>query len=103
MEPNNEWCVDAAHILSAENLAQIRAALEQDYIIVEHLHFAGGSSKDTLHFGDFDDFMAHLTAKTKPGDLFYIYALNDLYEKKLYLIRAKYPDAQGRTPIGGPY
>ena len=103
MTDDNVWVIDEAHLLSADNLAQIRAALEQDYIIVEHLHLAGGSSKDTLLFGDFDAFREYLTAKAKPGDLFYIYALHDLYEQKLYLVRAKYPDAQGRTPTGGPY
>jgi uncharacterized SAM-dependent methyltransferase len=103
MADNNAWVIDEAHLLSAVNLAKIRAALEQDYIIVEHLHLAGGSSKDTLLFGDFDTFREYLTATAKPGDLFYIYALHDLYKKKLYLVRAKYPDPQGRTPTGGPY
>lgn len=99
----NEWVVDVANVLVPANLARIAAALEQDYIIVEHLHYAGGSSKDTLLFGSFEEFMEHLTTKTKPGDLFYIYALHELYDRKLYLLRAKYPDAQGRTPPGGPY
>jgi len=68
----NEWVVDVANVLVPANLARIAVALEQDYIIVEHLHYAGGSSKDTLLFGSFEEFMEHLTTKTKPGDLFYI-------------------------------
>ena len=53
----NEWLLDASHVLSTENLARIRASLERDHIIVEHMHYAGGSGKDTLLFADFDEFL----------------------------------------------
>lgn len=98
-----EWAVDVDNILSPEVIERIKAAIDQDYIVVEHMHYAGGSSKDTLLFFDFDTFSEHVQNESRPGDLFYIYSLNELYEKNLYLIRAKYPDKDGRTPINGPY
>src|SRR5690242_4894191 len=40
----NGWVVDANNVLSPAVMDRVKSAIEQDYIIVEHMHYAGGRS-----------------------------------------------------------
>jgi hypothetical protein len=99
----HEWVTDQPNIMSEESLTKIRGALDRGYIVVEHMHFYGGRSFDKMFIEDFEDFMDYIRAKAKPGDQFVIYAIEEMFDKKLYSLKAKFPDDQGRVPIGGSY
>jgi hypothetical protein len=98
-----EWVTNQPNIMSEESLAKVRAALDKGYIVVEHMHFYGGRSLDKMFIEDFEDFMDYVRAKAKPGDQFVIYAIEEMFDKKLYTLKAKFPDAEGRVPVGGAY
>jgi hypothetical protein len=97
-----EW-VAGPSILSPENLQKVREALDRGYIVLEHMHFLGGRSLDKMFIEDLEDFMEYIKTKAKPGDLFVIYAMEHLFDRELYTVKAKYPDDQGRIPVGGAY
>src|SRR5438105_2336035 len=99
----HEWVADQPNIVSEESLSKIRAALAKGYIVVEHMHFYGGRSLDKMFMEEFDDFMDYVRTKTKPGDQFVVYAIEELFDKNLYTLKAKFPDAEGRVPVGGAY
>jgi hypothetical protein len=98
-----EWTSDGPSIVAPENLQKIRDALDAGYIVLEHMHYFGGRSLDKMFVEDFEDFMDYVNTKAKPGDQFVIYAMEKLFDNKLYTLKAKYPDAKGRVPVGGAY
>jgi hypothetical protein len=101
---SNNWTHDpSSNIASEQNKTKIRDALTKGYIVLEHMHFGGGTGLDKLLIDEYEDFLTYIETKAKPGDQFVIYAIEDLFDRGLYLLKCKFPDDQGRTPRGGSY
>jgi hypothetical protein len=52
-------------------------------------------------FDYFDDFKAYLDTRVKPGDAIDVWPFPT--DIATAIARAKYPDAEGRVPLGGAY
>jgi len=96
------WSHTGANILSADHLAVIERHLnEVGNIAVEHWHYYGSKSPTPLAFNDYEAFVHYLNTEVQPGDGIDVYAFPSNAESAL--VRAKYPDKEGRVPEGGAY
>jgi hypothetical protein len=96
--------MDGPNILSAEMIKVVEQALvRRGSIIVEHRIMNGGGNPYKLVFDDIEDFMDHLKKTAKPGDNVLVWCYDELCRDDNLVTRGKYPDADGRTPIGGSY
>ena len=92
------------NILSSQNLEAIRKELDDEGpVIVEHWIYYGGCSPNHYLFYDFDDFVKYLKANVKPGDAIDVWSFHNVCNPDNALTRAKYPDKNGHTPLGGAY
>jgi hypothetical protein len=90
-------------ILSSENLAALRAALELTPLIVEHWFYYGGRSPERRIFEYSEDLEAYLGAHAKPGDDIWVWRFDVLCQNDNTLTHGKVPDADGNVPAGGAY
>ncbi len=100
---NDDWSKAGANILSPDLLAKIRAALEQEPLILEHWHYYGSRAPDRMIFEDYEDFLTYLKSHARPGDSFHIWGYAALCRDDNELVWGKYPDEKGRTPRRGAY
>jgi len=98
-----EWVTDAPNILSGEANERVRKAFQNGDVVVQHMYFAGGRSLTAHLFYDYEDFEEYLKKEAKPGDQFVVFDLEDLWWRTLYTVKAKFPNAEGKVPTGGPY
>jgi hypothetical protein len=98
-----DWVTEAPNILSGEANERVRKACDQGEIVVQHMYFFGGRALSTHVFHDYEDFEEYLKREAKPGDQFVVFDLEDLWEKKLYAVKAKFPNSEGKVPVGGSY
>ena len=89
-------------ITSQEKLAKIAEALDQTALIVEHRHYRGACAPTRLFFDDYGEFLAYLNEHSRPGDSFLAWSF-DLCTDANAIAAGKYPDKQGRVPVGGAY
>jgi len=90
-------------ILAEENLALLRAALEETLLIVEHWFFRGASAPDRHIFDDAEAFEAYLRTRTRPGDAIWVWRFDALCRDDNALTHAKVPDVDGAVPARGWY
>src|SRR5437867_12542061 len=97
-----EWTDTGENILSSKNLAAVERYLEDvGAIAVQHWHYYGASAPTRLTFDAFEDFKAYLDSRVKPGDAIDVWPFpTDIANA---LARGKYPDGEGRVPVGGAY
>jgi hypothetical protein len=97
-----EWTDNGENILSVKNLSAIERHLEEvDAIVVQHWHYYGASAPTRLAFDSFEDFRAYLDSRVKPGDAIDVWPFPT--DIATAIVRAKYPDREGRVPVGGAY
>ena len=97
-----EWSHDGENILSPRNLAAVERHLDAvGAIVVEHWHYYGGSAPTHLAFDCFDEFKGYLASRVKPGDAIDVWPFPT--DTATAIACAKYPDAEGRVPLGGAY
>src|SRR5437773_11184217 len=95
-----EWTDRGENILSSKNLAAIEHYLEEvGAIVVQHWHYYGASAPTRLAFDAFDEFKAYLQSRVKPGDAIDVWPFPTNIAAAI--ARGKYPDGDGRVPIGG--
>ena len=100
----DEWTTDGAKITSPENLANIKAVLEDEApIIVEHWFYRGSSAPDRVIFDDFEDFVDYLNEKASAGDMVNVWNFGRACTQKNVLAYGKCPDDEDRVPKKGAY
>jgi len=100
----NEWVSDGRKILSAENVAAVRATLEgEGPVIVEHWFYRGSRSPERLVFDDIDAFIEYVQGSARAGDAFHVWSFASVCRDENVLVSGKYPDADGHVPRGGAY
>jgi hypothetical protein len=90
-------------ILAPETLAQLRAALEETPLIIEHRFYRGSRAPDRLIFDDAEECERYLRTCTHPGDAIWIWRYDALCRSDNALANAKVPDTDGAVPARGPY
>lgn len=103
MAARDDWSEAGNNILAPELLAKVRDILEREPVILEHRLYAGSSAPLMLIFDDYEEFVRHLESRARPGDHLLIWGYSGLCRDDNIAVDAKYPDAAGRTPRGGPY
>ena len=94
--------IDASELFTGPNAyQQIAASKEVDAIVVQHWHYYGASAPTRLAFDAFDEFKAYLQSRVKPGDAIDVWPFPTNIAAAI--ARGKYPDGDGRVPIGGAY
>ena len=94
-----EWTDKGESILSPKNLMAVERHLEDvGPIVVEHWHYYGASTPTHLAFDSFDQFKAYLGSHVKPGDAIDVWPFPTNIGAAI--ARAKYPDMEGRVPVG---
>jgi len=97
-----QWTDQGENILSPRNLAAVERHLnEVGAIVVERWHYYGARAPTHLAFDDFDEFKAYLGSLVKPGDAIDVWPFPT--DTNRAIARAKYPDGEGRVPVGGAY
>ena len=97
------WSTSGPVINSAENLAAIRATLEdRGPILVEWWHYRGSAAPDRLIFDAFDAFAAWL-AETTAGDAIWVWDWAAICRDDNALAHGKSPDESGQVPARGAY
>jgi hypothetical protein len=91
------------NILSPEHLEQLRAALEDTPVIVEHWFYRGSSAPDRHVFDDFEKLEAYLRTRTTPGDDIWAGRFDTLCRNENSLVHGKVPDTDGAVPASAPY
>jgi hypothetical protein len=100
----DEWTSDGRKILSPENLAAIRDALENEGpIIVEHWFYYGSRAPDRFIFEDLDDFVEHVKTQSRIGDAFHVWSFFSVCKNENEIAAGKFPDADGCVPRKGAY
>lgn len=99
---SDDWTTEGDKINSPENLAAVRAELDQGPIIVERWFLRGSSAPERLIFEDFEPFAAWLS-RTFAGDAIYAWSYAKACLADNAVASGKAPDEQGRTPRRGPY
>ncbi|MBS0633167.1 MAG: hypothetical protein JSS11_14750 [Verrucomicrobia bacterium] len=96
-----DWTNGGENILAAEKLAAVREHLSKvGNIAVAHWHYCGARAPTPLAFDDFDLFEEYLKRDVRPGDAIDVYSFP--HGSKTIAI-GKFPDSEGRVPIGGAY
>ena len=103
MSQGDDWSDHDENILAPENLARLKAALEQEPLIVEHRHFRAASAPDRLIFDDYDELHAYLHANAHAGDHLLIWRYSSLSRDDNLFLSGKFPDPRGLTPRRGSY
>ena len=104
MSHRPDWTKDGDSILAPERLTQIHRVLDDvGPIIVQHWFYYGARAPDLLAFNNSDDFDEYLKTKVAPGDAIDVWSFDACCKVENALARAKYPDAEGRVPLGGAY
>jgi hypothetical protein len=103
IDERDEWSKSGFDISSPDILVKIKAALEQEPIILEHRFYRGSRAPDRLIFDDYADFSKYLESHARPGDSFHVWRYSALCRDDNILLSGKYPDALGRVPRTGTY
>ena len=104
MVERNGWSKDGRSITSEDRLAAIRQVLEDTGpVIVEHWFYYGSRAPDRLVFDDYDEFLEYLNNSASPGDALHVWDFASLCRDENTLADGKYPDSEGRVPLGGAY
>ena len=100
----DEWTSDGRKILSPENLAAIRDALENEGpIIVEHWFYYGSRAPDRFIFEALDDFVEHVQTQSRIGDAFHVWSFFSVCKNENEIAAGKFPDDDGCVPRKGAY
>src|SRR5687768_10075043 len=100
-DPKPSWTKSGENILSPEKLRPIRQHLDDvGSIAVLHWHYYGSRAPTPLAFGDYDGFEAYLKKEVQAGDAIDVYPFPHQAEP---IARGKFPDREGRVPVGGAY
>jgi hypothetical protein len=89
-------------ILDPRQLEQLRAALTETPLIVEHWYYRGGRAPRLFAFDDFEELQKHLAA-ARPGDAFDVWRYDRACRRDNLFATGKRPDSDGAVPAGGPY
>jgi hypothetical protein len=90
------WTPSGPNILAEANLRIADEVLRQGWICGVHLHFAGGTSGDTVVFGEYAAYLKYVNAAT-PGDLFVLWSVPEMRRRDLLLVDARYREAEPLT------
>ena len=96
------WCLSSYNITTAENIAAIRAAVEQAPIIVEHWLYCRGSAPERRIFEEFEEFDEYLRGSAQPGDAFYVWSFKECRDDNT-VAQGKFPDSRSFVPRRGAY
>jgi hypothetical protein len=90
--------------MSPDRLAAVENVLENvGPVILEHWHYCGSRPPDRIVFDGFEGFLRYLQEKCIPGDALHVWNYAEVCRDDNSLVNGKYPDDQGRTPLGGSY
>jgi hypothetical protein len=98
---SDNWRVDGAKITS--EIPKLEAALERTVLILEHWFFRGSRSPERTFWEEFGELRRYLETQVRPGDLLYFWEFDKCCTNDNALASGKYPDDQGRVPLGGAY
>jgi hypothetical protein len=88
------WVTDLPNILDAECIALVRSALLQgDVIFSFHMYYYGGRGGDWWAATDLESYLRRVEA-ARPGDLFWVHALDQLRARGYVLAHAEWPESQ---------
>jgi hypothetical protein len=100
----NTWTTDAPRINDPETLARFKKMLEiETPLIIEHKFYRGGRGPHYFVADDYEDLLEYLQTKTRPGDKFTVWHFSQCCRDDNVLVSGKYPDDDGKVPLGGPY
>jgi hypothetical protein len=101
--PPDDWSPDGPSLFDESKLGSIRAAADDQGIIVRHWHYRGSRAPDLRGFSDFDEFEEYVRDQSIPGDAFDIWAFSACCSSSTMLADGKKPDIDGWTPRKGAY
>ena len=90
MIEGNRWVADKPNILAPEHLAKVEHATQRGIVFGLHCHYKGGGSPSRWAALDFQQFNQYI-ARSRPGDLYFVWSAQDLLDKGLALAHARYP------------
>jgi hypothetical protein len=96
------WTDGGENILSKKNLEAVERHLETvGPVVVQHWHYYGARAPTRLVFEGYEDFRAYLDTQVSAGDAIDVWPFPT--EPSAAIAYAKYPDSEGRVPVGGAY
>jgi hypothetical protein len=101
----DRWTTEGPKILSAENVAALRAveASGGDGLIIEHRFYRGASAPSITVLGCVDELLDYVQEHAFAGDSIWVWSHSALCRDDNVLAHGKVEDDQGRTPLGGAY
>lgn len=90
MIEGNRWVTDKPNILAPEHLAKVEQATQHGVVFGLHCHYKGGGSPSLWAALDLQQFNKYI-ARSRPGDLYFVWSAQDLTNKGLVLAHARYP------------
>ncbi len=100
----NVWTAEASRITDPELLSRFAQILDHESpLIIEHKFYRAGRGPHWFIADDYDELVAYLRRESSPGDKFTIWHFGTCCRDDNTLVTAKYPDVDGKVPLGGPY
>jgi hypothetical protein len=101
--PSQDGWREADHLLSANVVSRIQAALQDSPLILEHRFYRGARSPERSVFESWAQLLQYLQEAATPGDAFSLWSFDAACPEHATLLSAKYPDSDGRVPQFGAY
>ena len=100
----DHWTTEGRRVTDDEVLSKLRAVIEDESaLIVEHRFYRGARAPHHFVCNSFDALSEYLRQNGRAGDAFSFWRFEDCCRDDNVALDGKVPDAQGRTPEGGPY
>jgi hypothetical protein len=97
------WSASGA-VLDDSELTALKPILDEESpVIVEHRFYRGGTAPHRFVVDDYDELVAYVRRKGRPGDSFYFWVFERCCPDAQVVVHGKLPDAEGRVPVGGAY